>query len=235
MGAASQEKRSTPYPLRGCCGTLPAAGAEEPSVSSARPVFPKPTFTATELASALSELLPRLPRLVWATAGPKRIDPRLREIVLLAVSEANRCRYGRAVHGELARGAGVTEDELQALQRQRWRELPPRERAAVVSALRRAGLGVPDATPEDAELERHFRPEEVAALAALVDAVRIANLSGNTVDMLLDRLRGTHRPRRDSTLASEVAVAALWLIGAVPAAIGIGGAALLRRLRDGDG
>lgn len=203
-------------------------------MSSERPVFPKPTFTAVEMLSALSELLPRLPRLLWATAGPKRIDPRLREIVLLAVSEANRCRYCRAAHGELARGAGVTDDDLAALRSRRWQDLPPRERAAVVSALRRAGFGVPDATPEDAELERHFLPEEVAALATLVDAIRIANLSGNTVDMLLDRLRGAHRPRRDSTLASELAVAGLWLAGAVPAAFGIGAAGLLRRLRGDD-
>ncbi|MBN1769635.1 MAG: carboxymuconolactone decarboxylase family protein [Deltaproteobacteria bacterium] len=203
-------------------------------MSSERPVFPKPTFTAVELASAVSELLPRLPRLLLATAGPRRVDPRLREIVLLAVSEANRCRYCRAAHGELARGAGVAEDELAALRRRRWQELPPRERAAVVSALRRAGFGVPDATAEDAALERHFLPEEVAALAALVDAIRIANLSGNTVDMLLDRLRGRHRPRRDSTMASELAVAGLWVLGAVPAAVGVGAAGLLRRLRGGD-
>lgn len=203
-------------------------------MSSDRPVFPKPTFTAAELASAVSDLLPRLPRLLLAAAGPHRIDPRLREIVLLAVSEANRCRYCQAAHGELARGAGVAEDELAALRRQRWQELPPRERAAVVSALRRAGFGVPDATPEDAALEQHFLPEEVAALAALVDAIRIANLTGNTVDMLLDRLRGTHRPRRDSTVASELAVAGLWSLGALPAAIGIGTAGLLRRLRGGD-
>jgi hypothetical protein len=77
-----------------------ATGGETRSgvVSSERPVFPKPTFTAAELAAAVSVLLPRVPRRVWATAGARRIDPRLREIVLLAVSEANRCRYCQAAH-----------------------------------------------------------------------------------------------------------------------------------------
>ena len=197
----------------------------------APPVFPKPTFTVQEMLAALFELAPRLPRLLLAAAGPNRVDPRLREIVLLAVSEANRCRYCITAHGELAQGAGVSADERFALRERRWRDLPPRERAAVVSALRRAGFGIPDASPEDIALEEHFLPGEVAALAALVDFIRVANLSGTTVDMLLARLIGSHRPRRDSNVLSELAVSGLWSLGAAPAALGIGAAGLWRRLR----
>ena len=200
---------------------------------SAPPVFPKPTFTVQEMLAALFELVPRLPRLMLATAGPNRVDPRLREVVLLAVSEANRCRYCRAAHGELAQGAGVTDEERSALHDRRWRDLPPRERSAVVSALRRAGFGIPDASPEDITLEEHFLPSEVAALAALVDFIRIANLSGNTVDMLFARLLGSHRPRRDSNVLSELAVTGLWTLGAVPGALGIAAAGLWRRFGGG--
>jgi len=198
---------------------------------SSSPVFPKPTFTIFEMLAALSELVPHLPRLVMAALGPKRIDPRLREVVLLAVSEANQCRYCRTAHGELARGAGVSEEEIDILRHRQWRDLPARERSAVISALRRAGFGLPDASPEDIALEEHFLPQEVAALAALVDFIRLANLSGNTVDMLLARLRGSHRPRRDSTILSELAVASLWAVGAVPGAVGIAASGLRRRLR----
>jgi AhpD family alkylhydroperoxidase len=207
-----------------------AGGFEEEPVTTA-PVFPKPTFTAREMLAALGELAPRLPRLVLAAAGPHRVDPRLREIVMLAVSEANRCRYCLTAHGELARGAGVTEEELGTLHERRWQDLPPRERAAVVSALRRAGFGIPDAASEDVALEEHFLPREVAALAALVDAIRIANLSGNTVDMLLARVTGSHRPRRDSNLLSELAVSGLWALGAAPAGLGIAAVAAWRRLK----
>jgi len=196
----------------------------------APPVFPKPTFTVLEMLAALFELAPRVPRLVLAAAGPHRVDPRLREVVLLAVSEANRCRYCRAAHVELSQGAGVTDQERGALHDRRWQELPPRERAAVVSALRRAGFGIPDAAPEDIALEEHFLPGEVAALAALVDFIRIANLSGNTVDMLIARLVGSHRPRRDSNVLSELAVTGMWTLGAVPGALGIAAAGLWRRL-----
>jgi len=197
---------------------------------AAPPVFPKPTFTLPEMLAALGDLAPRLPRLLLAVAGGRRVDPRLREIVLLAVSEANACRYCRAAHGELARGAGVTDDEIDVLRQRRWEDLPPRERSAVVSALRRAGFGVPEAA-DPAALEDHFLPGEVAALAALVDAIRIANLSGNTVDMLLGRLFGRHRPRRDSTLGSELAVTGLWALGALPAGVGIAAGSLWRRSR----
>jgi len=195
------------------------------------PVFPKPTFTVREMLTALGELAPRLPRLVLAAAGPRRVDPHLREVVMMAVSEANKCRYCLTAHGELARGAGVTEEELGTLHERRWQDLPPRDRAAVISALRRAGFGIPDAPAEDIALEEHFLPSEVAALAALVDAIRIANLSGNTVDMLLARVTGAHRPRRDSSLLSELAVSGLWALGAAPASVGIAAAAAWRRLK----
>jgi AhpD family alkylhydroperoxidase len=198
-------------------------------------VFPKPTFTASEMVAALTDFLPHVPRLFAAVAGPGRIDPRLREIVLLAVSEAHACRYCRAAHRELAVGAGVTGEEMDALHAQRWRDLGPRDHAAVVSALRRAGFGVPEANADDPALEEHFVPGEVAALAALVDAIRIANLSGNTVDMLLGRIRGTTRPRRDSSLPSELAVASLWALGAVPAGLGIAGGSVWRRVRGRSG
>lgn len=195
------------------------------------PVFSKPTFTLPELASALFDLAPHLPRLLLATVGPRRMDPRLREIVLLAVSEANDCRYCRAAHGELARGAGVSEEEAEALRRHRWTDLPPREGAAVIAALRRAGIGVPEAEAGDVRLEEHLRPGEVADVAAFVDAIRIANLTGNTVDMMLDRVLGRRRPRRDSTLWSEAAVTGVWSLGALPAGLAVAGAALARRLR----
>ena len=103
----------------------------------------------------------------------------------------------------------------------------------MVSALRRAGFGIPDASPEDIALEEHFLPSEIAALASLVDFIRIANLSGNTVDMLFARLLGSHRPRRDSNVLSELAVTGLWTLGAAPAALGIATAGLWRRLGGG--
>jgi AhpD family alkylhydroperoxidase len=200
-------------------------------VTNPLPPYPKPTFTALELAGAAIEIVPKLPRLVSAAFGRDRIDPRLREVVLLSVAEALECRYCRTAHTELARGAGVDDDAIEAIRGSVWARLAPRERAAVVSALRRVGAGIgTDATP-DARLEEHFRPEEVARIAALVDAIRIASLSGNTVDMLIARIRRTARPRRDSNVLSEAAVAAAWAAGAAPAAIAIGGAGAWRRFR----
>ncbi|MDI7266724.1 MAG: carboxymuconolactone decarboxylase family protein, partial [Myxococcota bacterium] len=177
---------------------------------TAKPRFPKPTFTASEMTAALLEIAPRFPRLLRALWGDGRIDPVLRETVLLAVADALGCRWCRAAHAEIARAAGVPENDIGSVLQRAWADLGPRERAAVVSALRRVGSGVLVDASIDAALEEHFGAGEIAGLAALVDAVRIAALSGNTVDMLLGRLRRSTRPRRNSTLGSEAAVAALW-------------------------
>jgi len=200
-------------------------------VTSAPP-YAKPTFTAAELAAAVAEIVPKLPRLLKATFGKSKVDPKLREVILLSVAEALECRYCRAAHTELSRGAGVGEDEIRAVRKRAWEKLDPRERAAVVSALRRIGAGISVDGAIDAPLEEHFSAHEVARIAALVDAIRIASLSGNTVDMLLARVTRRARPRRDSNPASEAAVAAAWAVGAVPAALAIGAAGAWRRLKN---
>lgn len=71
-----------------------------------------------------------------AVFGPTALDPRLKEIVVLRTSSANRCGYCTDTHTRVARRMGFAPDELAALRGEgappaRW---TPHERAAFAFA-----------------------------------------------------------------------------------------------------
>jgi AhpD family alkylhydroperoxidase len=110
------------------------------------------------------------------------LDPRLRELVRLHASTINGCAYCVDMHSKEARAAGETEQRLYSLGA--WRETPwftPAERAALalteaVTVLHRDH--VPAAVVEEAA--RHFEPEALAQLIALLVTINAWNRIGVT-------------------------------------------------------
>jgi AhpD family alkylhydroperoxidase len=110
------------------------------------------------------------------------LDPRLRELVRLHASTINGCAYCVDMHSKDARAAGETEQRLYSLGA--WREAPwftPAERAALalteaVTVLHRDH--VPRTVVEEAA--RHFEPEALAQLIALVVTINAWNRIGVT-------------------------------------------------------
>jgi uncharacterized peroxidase-related enzyme len=51
-----------------------------------------------------------------AVVGPGSLDRRLKELAYLATSFANRCAYCTAAHGASARKAGLTDDQINAIE-----------------------------------------------------------------------------------------------------------------------
>jgi len=49
-----------------------------------------------------------------AEAAGKNLDPKTKELIIIAVSAANGCEYCLAAHRAMAKGAGVTDDEISA-------------------------------------------------------------------------------------------------------------------------
>lgn len=101
------------------------------------PVLARPYYEAGDpgpIAAALAnvpELMEVALPFIGAVYGPTGVDARLKEIVVLAVSAANGCRYCTETHTGVARRMGFAADELAAL---RGEGLPPshwseRERA----------------------------------------------------------------------------------------------------------
>jgi len=116
-----------------------------------------------------------------AVAG-QGLDPRLRELVRLHASTINGCAYCVDMHSKDARAAGETEQRLYSLGV--WREVPwftPAERAALALTEAVTVLHVdhvPSAVMDEAA--RHFEPEPLAQLVALLVTINAWNRIGVT-------------------------------------------------------
>ena len=108
------------------------------------------------------------------------LDPLLRELVRLHASTINGCAYCVDMHSKDARAAGETEQRLYSLGA--WREAPwftPAERAAL--ALTEAVTLLHDGHVPRAvfdEAARHFEPEPLAQLIALLVTINAWNRIG---------------------------------------------------------
>src|ERR1700722_20232027 len=108
------------------------------------------------------------------------LDPSLRELVRVRVSQINGCAYCIDMHTKDARAIGEAEQRLYALTA--WRETPfftPRERAALDFAetvTMMADTHVPDAAYESVAAE--FTADEIAALISLIVTINAWNAIG---------------------------------------------------------
>lgn len=113
------------------------------------------------------------------------LDPVVRELVKIRVSQVNGCAFCIDMHTKDARAAGEREDRLYLLSA--WREAPfytPRERAAL--ALAEAATTLPAGpVPDDVydEAARLFEPEELAALIWRIAIMNAWNRTGVTTRM----------------------------------------------------
>lgn len=126
------------------------------------------------LASAPAQALSSLS----ASAG-KMLEPRLRELVNLRVSQINGCAFCIDMHGADLMRQGVAARDVIAVAG--WREahqfFSDRERAALNWA--EAVNAIPQRLPTDAdyeELQRHFQPDEIAGLTFVIGAIRAWNM-----------------------------------------------------------
>ena len=162
-----------------------------------RDPFPRRTATLTALAPWVSELARTLPGLVRSYSGG--VDPRVRERVILAVTEVNGCRYCAWIHGSWQDYLGD-------------RGAEDAEEALVVYARACADAGVP---LDPAPLREHLPPEAVQAVRATVAQIEVSNLVGNTVDGLLARVTRL-RPLDPLAAARELSVVGVAAPIAVP-------------------
>lgn len=134
---------------------------------------------------AFHEAAPGVLRAMLGVSGALEetvIEPELRELIDLRASQINGCAYCVDMHSKAARAAGETEHRLYSLGV--WREVPwftPAERAAL--ALTEAVTllhvdHVPAAVMEEAA--RHFEPEPLAQLVALLVTINAWNRIGVT-------------------------------------------------------
>lgn len=120
-----------------------------------------------------------------------RLTPHERELIMVAVSRVNACEGCTFVHQRWALRAGVSDDELRALELGDLSELDARSRAAVVYATARAEARFRRPPPADvaAAADANLTTRDIAAVEAVARAMTIANLSVSTSEALMDRVR----------------------------------------------
>lgn len=169
----------------------------------------KPIYDLRALARDGRGLFERRARMraIWGTR--RRIPAVDREEIMYAVATANRASYCAFTHRTWAEHAGAPTADLDAIRHGEIGALEPSQRERVQLALamlaQRIALGgwAPSGSDEGAQ--------DVETVAR---AMTLANLSGNTLDAFLARLRGD--PRADSRVASEVAISALFGLVLLP-------------------
>ena len=77
------------------------------------------------------EVLKNFVPLYGAIMGPGAVDRRTKELVYLASSFANECAYCLAAHRASAKKAGITEEEIRALETEQYQGFSEPERAVI--------------------------------------------------------------------------------------------------------
>jgi uncharacterized peroxidase-related enzyme len=118
-----------------------------------------------------------------AVTGPGSVERRLKELTYLVASIANRCAYCTAAHMAAARKAGITEDEIRAIENEQNAIFSPAEQALVAFAreLTRAAR-VADATR--AALTAHFTEEQVVELTLVIAIANFTNRFNNGLGIM---------------------------------------------------
>ena len=168
---------------------------------AATPLGPPPdakrTLTRKNVVRTVGDVVVSAPALLPALVRPKTSHA-LREKIMLAVSSVNECRYCQWGHAQLASAQGVSLEEInEILGFQSLEAATSAEAAAILFAQGYAETGG-RADPEAiAILGSHYSEAEVAEILAYVRAITLGNLTGNTIDVLLDRIRRLVRDARE--------------------------------------
>ena len=132
---------------------------------------------------------------VWAVRGAlpgilsgKSIPAPFRERLMLAITAVNRCRYCAFVHCKAALSAGVSREQLDGIFAHDFANAPEEERVALAYAQHWAEMkGHPDADAV-AKIEETYGAEMARTIEATLVFMNLNNLSGNTVDWVLNKI-----------------------------------------------
>lgn len=153
-------------------------------------VFRKRTFSPAlfmDSAASVASSLPTLLRALWRP----RTSATVREQVMLAVTSVNDCRYCTWVHTSLALKADVDLDELRTvLQASSLGDRLGPAQVAILFGQHYADTRRQPTQDALAALSRAWSAAQVREIMAYIHAIYFANLSGNSMDAWLARLRG---------------------------------------------
>lgn len=123
------------------------------------------------------EVLKAFVPLYVAIAGPGSVERRVKELVYLTCSFANECPYCTAAHVASGKKAGITPEELEALQTEQDHVFNEAERAAIQYA--RELTQTADGQDSRDTLLQHFSNEQVVEITLVAAMANFTNRFNN--------------------------------------------------------
>ena len=156
----------------------------------------KRTFTPSNILKTVANMAISFPVIIRSTFRPKT-SKALREKVMLGVTAINDCRYCAWGHSHWATSQGIPLEAVNQIlgnQDDSLKASDPAEAAAILFGQHYAEH-LDEIDPESVKnLRNYFSQAQVREIVGYVFFITFTNLSGNTVDVLLDRIRGRGRP-----------------------------------------
>jgi 4-carboxymuconolactone decarboxylase len=173
----------TETPGRSRLGDIPYDEWDFEALADIAPGMKPPDLSVVAFFAHYPELAARwLPWNRFINSKACQLDRRAREIVILRVAIRKRSRYEWTQHAKAARGAGITDEEIDAISA---------GRATGMAGL--LSLAVDELTDDSTlsdetynELARHFRPEQLISLAFLVGTYSLLSVVFGAFRMELD-------------------------------------------------
>src|SRR5258708_5480278 len=116
-----------------------------------------------------------------AVVGKGSVDRRIKELVYLTVSYANECAYCTAAHLASGKKAGISEEEIRALQTQQDHGFAPAERAAILYARELTQTADGGDTPE--ALYEYYNDEQIVEITLVAAMANFTNRFNNGLDI----------------------------------------------------
>ncbi len=127
------------------------------------------------------DVLRKFVPLYQAVVAPGTVDRRIKELVYLTCAYANECAYCTAAHVASGGKAGITGDEMQAIQTEQDQGFSGPERAAIRYA--RELTQTADAEETRAELFEHFSAEQVVEITLVAAMANFTNRFNNALEL----------------------------------------------------
>jgi uncharacterized peroxidase-related enzyme len=109
--------------------------------------------------------------------GPGSVDKRTKELAYLSASMANECAYCTSAHKPTARKAGITDEEMRAIETEQYQDFTAADRAVIQYA--RELTTEADANETNQALFRSFNDEQVVEITLVVSMANFTNRLNN--------------------------------------------------------
>ncbi len=117
--------------------------------------------------------------------GPGSVDRRVKEIVYLAVSTVNECRYCTAAHLTGARKAGLSEREIEDIESETNQSFSRAEQAALHYAREMTRACADESETRD-HLQQFFSEEQLVELTLVIALANFTNRFNNGLDVQVE-------------------------------------------------